>query len=123
MDKDTKRVAAEARRQGWKIETGSKNYKFIPPDPAMSAVYVAKTPGASNSLKKVISQMKRRGFIWPPTRKREYPHESARGGKEESSGIQVTGVDDTDRTLYVDERRSVPDERGDDVNLGMDSGN
>lgn len=104
VDKDTKRVAAAAEKQGWHIEEGSKTYKFFPPDRTKPPVFIAKTPSAQNSLKKAISQMKRSGFRWPIntlTERRQTRKEIEDEGADD--GPRVT-VEQVDSILLSDER-------------------
>lgn len=61
-DKDVKELLAECVRQGFRWEEGSKNYIIWPPDKTKSPVVCPKTPSSPNSLKKVRSQLKQRGF-------------------------------------------------------------
>lgn len=57
------------RNQGWRLERGKRHYKLYPPDRTMRMVTVSTTPGGRGFRAKVLADMKRSGFMWPPPRK------------------------------------------------------
>lgn len=67
MKKEVKELVEEAQRQGWRVEiAGSGHIKLFPPDRSLSPVVLASTPSDHRWRDNAISQMRRRGFRWPP---------------------------------------------------------
>ena len=58
-------IVHAAERQGWRVEEVRKGWRFYPPDGSKSPVVVRRQP-TEHSLKFTVSQMRQRGFIWPP---------------------------------------------------------
>ena len=67
MDKDTKRVAKAAERQGFEVATTTKGHVVFTLDGVVVAT-ASGTPSDHRALKNLIAQLRRSGFIWPPTR-------------------------------------------------------
>jgi len=64
--KDFDELMTELRRQGWKlVQTGNGHWKATPPDPTKTLVHFA-ISGEPRAIKNTISDLRKRGFIWPP---------------------------------------------------------
>lgn len=55
-------VAAEAQRQGWRVEK-TKHWKLYAPD-GRTMVVIASTPGSTGGVEQSIRRMRRAGFVW-----------------------------------------------------------
>jgi hypothetical protein len=62
---DLSEIATAAERQGWRKKEVNKGWIFYPPDRTKSGVEIRRRP-TEQALKKTVSQMRQRGFIWPP---------------------------------------------------------
>lgn len=65
---DLDELSRAALDQGWRIEQTTKGVMLYPPDKQQGGVLVHRQP-TEQALKKTVSLMRRRGFIWPPPRK------------------------------------------------------
>ena len=61
-----RQLEAAARDQGWREEETRDGIMFYPPDKTQSGVLVHRNP-TEQALKKTVSQMRQRGFVWPPS--------------------------------------------------------
>jgi hypothetical protein len=61
---DLREIIHAAEDQGWRIEETTNGLMFYPPDRSESGVLVHRKP-SEQGLKKTVSQMRRRDFIWP----------------------------------------------------------
>lgn len=68
--KEIKKIIKEAERQGWRVEMRSKHYMAFPPDKSHGPVTLPVSPSDHRAVKNVLSEMRRRGFQWPPPRER-----------------------------------------------------
>jgi hypothetical protein len=69
MDSATRKYIRAAEEQGWKVEVTRKGYlAFYPLDKEKTCVIRAKTPSDWRADRAFLSEMRRRGFIWPWTR-------------------------------------------------------
>ena len=72
MDTTTKRFVKAAEEQGWRVEERKKGYlAFWPPDKSLSCVIRAKTPSDYRADRNFLSEMSKRGFIWPHMKAKE----------------------------------------------------
>jgi hypothetical protein len=55
-----------AQEQGWRVEDTKSGVMFYPADPSLEQV-LAHRQTPEHSLKKTLSQLRRRGLRWPPT--------------------------------------------------------
>lgn len=55
-----------AERQGWRVEDTKNGVMFFPADPTQQQV-LAHRDTPEHSLKKTLSQLRRRGLQWPLT--------------------------------------------------------
>lgn len=55
-----------ARRQGWRVTDTKSGVMFYPADPTQGQV-LAHRQAPEQALKKTLSQLRRRGLVWPPT--------------------------------------------------------
>lgn len=55
--------AAEA--QGWRKKDTKMGVLLLPPDPTKTSVLAHRDP-PEHTLKKILSQLRQRGFRWPP---------------------------------------------------------
>jgi hypothetical protein len=63
---DIKDVIRAAREQGWRVEQRSKGtWYFWPPDKSVSPGHFASTPSDVRAFRNFITDMRRKGFIWP----------------------------------------------------------
>ena len=53
-----------ALQQGWRTEQTTHGVMLYPPDRSLSGVLVHRRP-TEQALKKTLSQLRRRGFVWP----------------------------------------------------------
>ncbi len=64
--KDFEKMMEEAKRQGWSLkQTSGSHWLARPPDPTKTIIYFA-ISGDPHAFKNVISDMRKRGFVWPP---------------------------------------------------------
>ncbi len=67
MGSDLDRILAELLRQGWRVERGGGgHWKCWPPDKAKRMVVVSSTPSDQGAIRKIIHDLRRSGFRWPP---------------------------------------------------------
>lgn len=67
VDKDTRKLLAEAQRQGFEVRYSGKGYPLV----YKGGVFVdkaAQTPSDHRGQKNFIAKMRRHGFQWPPKR-------------------------------------------------------
>jgi hypothetical protein len=57
-------IAHAAAQQGWRLESTKDGLMLYPPDRARTGVLVHRNP-TEQALKKTLSQLRRRGFVWP----------------------------------------------------------
>lgn len=57
-------LVAAAKQQGWRVEDTKSGVMFYPADPAQGPV-LAHRQAPEHSLKKTLSQLRRRGLQWP----------------------------------------------------------
>ncbi len=70
MSSDLDRVLEELLRQGWRVERGgSGHWKCWPPDKTKRMVVVSSTPSDQGAIRKIIHDLRRSGFRWPPEQK------------------------------------------------------
>lgn len=63
---DLRKIEQAAREQGWRVERTTKGHiRFVPPDATMPMVIASGTPSDQRSIKNLIAQLRRSGFIWP----------------------------------------------------------
>lgn len=67
VDKDLKRILKEAKRQGFEVRYSAKGYPMVYLAGGLVAK-VAQTPGDWRGRKNAIADLRRAGFVWPPTR-------------------------------------------------------
>ncbi len=65
-NKDFSEVRKAAKRQGWDVRPTSDGEMFYSPDGKSKALW-HHTPSDRNALKVFVRQLKRGGFIWPPS--------------------------------------------------------
>jgi hypothetical protein len=66
--KERKEVIDELRRQGWTVDqTNNGHWKARPADRTKEVVHISMLSG-SNALNNAMRDLKRSGFIWPPTK-------------------------------------------------------
>lgn len=53
-----------ADQQGRRLDRTTDGVMFYPPDRTMSGVLIHRRP-SEQALKKTLSQLRRRGFVWP----------------------------------------------------------
>lgn len=53
-----------ADQQGWRVSPTTDGVMFYPPDRTLSGVLVHRKP-TEQGLKKTLSQLRQRGFVWP----------------------------------------------------------
>ena len=58
-------LVAAAKQQGWRVEGTESGVMFYPADPTQQVLAHRQAP--ENSLKKTLSQLRRRELQWPPT--------------------------------------------------------
>lgn len=64
LKKDLKAILDEAENQGWRCELQkSGHWKLYAPD-GLHIVVTGGTPGAPASLRNLVAQMRRYGFVW-----------------------------------------------------------
>jgi hypothetical protein len=68
---DLSDVTKAAEQQGWRIEPTRDGYMLYPPDRTKTPVLVHRH-APEHSVKKVISHMRQRDFIWPPPKKADW---------------------------------------------------
>jgi hypothetical protein len=68
--KESREIVAELRRQGWNVErTERGHYKARPPDAGKPMVtFAGGLSGDHRSVKNAVAQLRRSGFVWPPTK-------------------------------------------------------
>jgi hypothetical protein len=57
-------LIAAAKQQGWRVEDTKSGVMFYPADPTQQQV-LAHRQAPEHSLKKTLSQLRRRGLQWP----------------------------------------------------------
>ena len=57
-------LAKAAEQQGWRLEPTTDGLMFLPPDRTRTGVLIHRRP-TEQALKKTLSMLRRRGFIWP----------------------------------------------------------
>ncbi len=57
-------VIKAAKEQGWRVEDTTDGVMLYPPDKRLGCVLVHRDP-PEHSLKKAVSQMRHRQFVWP----------------------------------------------------------
>lgn len=67
MDKDTRRILAAAREQGFEVRITSKGHGFVTRDGRPVATASGSTSD-HRSRANLIAQLRRHGFEWPPRR-------------------------------------------------------
>ena len=70
MDKDTRNVLAEAKRQGFTVRTTSRGHGQVRNADGQVVAVFSGTPGDVRALRNGIAQLRKAGFVWPPPRKR-----------------------------------------------------
>jgi hypothetical protein len=70
VDKDTKKVLAEAERQGFTVRTTSKGHAQVRDADGQIVAVFAGTGSDHRGLKNGIAQLRRAGFVWPPKKGR-----------------------------------------------------
>lgn len=66
VDKDTRKMLAEAERQGWQVVAGKAGHvKLYAPDGA-TIVTMGSTESDHRARANTIARMRRAGFKWPP---------------------------------------------------------
>ena len=63
---DIREIEQAAREQGWQVgRTAKGHHKFVPPDPAKKIVMGSGTPSDVRSLRNLLAELRRQGFVWP----------------------------------------------------------
>ncbi|MHA6626929.1 hypothetical protein ACU61A_15950 [Pseudonocardia sichuanensis] len=70
MDKDTKKVLAEAERQGFTVRITSKGHAQVRDADGRVVAVLAGTGSDVRGLRNAIAQLRRAGFVWPPKKGR-----------------------------------------------------
>lgn len=70
MDKDTRKVLAEAKRQGFTVRTTTKGHSQVLAANGQIVAVFSGTSSDVRALRNGIAQLRRAGFVWPPPRKR-----------------------------------------------------
>lgn len=70
MARDIDSIVAALDDQGWHIERKGGKRMAYPPDRSKSPVLLPDTPGGGRWRQNLIAQLRRSGFVWPPTGKR-----------------------------------------------------
>jgi predicted RNA binding protein YcfA (HicA-like mRNA interferase family) len=59
-------IEKAAKEQGWGVGRTQKGHlKFVPPDRTKNIVIGSGTPSDRRSIKNLLAELKRQGFIWP----------------------------------------------------------
>lgn len=66
MDKDTKKVLAEAKRQGFEVDTTTKGHGRVRGTDGRVVAIFSGTASDRRSLMNGIAALRRAGFVWPP---------------------------------------------------------
>lgn len=66
MDKDTRKMLDEARRQGWTVEQRKGNHLKLHAPGGRTIVTMGATESDYRALRNTIARMRRAGFKWPP---------------------------------------------------------
>ena len=78
MDTATKRYIRAAEDQGWRVEERKKGYFALwPAVKNLSCVIRSKTSSDHRADRNFLSDMKKRGFIWPHTKAKEQAKKEA----------------------------------------------
>jgi hypothetical protein len=70
VDKDTKKVLAEAERQGFTVRITSKGHAQVRDADGQVVAIFAGTASDVRALRNGIAALRRAGFIWPPKKGR-----------------------------------------------------
>ena len=70
MDKDVRKLVAQAMDQGFEFSEGANTYKLLPPDKTKSPVFISKTPSSQNAKNRILADLKRSGFVVPDRKKK-----------------------------------------------------
>lgn len=70
MDKDTKKVLAEAERQGFTVRTTSKGHAQVRDADGQVVAVFSGTASDVRALRNGIAALRRAGFVWPPKKGR-----------------------------------------------------
>ena len=63
-------IIKAAEDQGWRVEQTRDGYMLYPPDRSKTGVLVHRQP-TEQAIKKTISHMRSRDFVWPPPTERK----------------------------------------------------
>lgn len=67
---DYPKVRKAATKQGWSVESKADGEMFFSPDGVSKAHWLF-TPSDRNAIKSFMRDLKRGGFIWPPSKRRK----------------------------------------------------
>lgn len=72
MARDIDLIRQALEDQGWRIEPGRKGRHAVayPPDKDVAPVVLPSTPSGPRWRENLIAQLRRSGFVWPPTKGR-----------------------------------------------------
>ena len=70
MDKDTKKVLAEAERQGFTVRTTSKGHARVCNADGQVVTVFSGSASDVRALRNGIAELRRAGFVWPPKKGR-----------------------------------------------------
>lgn len=65
MDKDTKRLLAEAERQGFSVRMTSRGHAQVRDSSNVVVAVLSGTASDHRSFRNAVSQLRRAGFVWP----------------------------------------------------------
>lgn len=67
MARDIDQIKQALRDQGWDIRNKGGKDMAYPPNKAKQPVLLPTTPGGGRWKQNLIAQLRRSGFIWPPS--------------------------------------------------------
>jgi hypothetical protein len=70
VDKDTKKVLAEAERQGFTVRTTSRGHAQVRNADGQVVAVFSGSPSDIRALRNSIAELRRAGFVWPPKKGR-----------------------------------------------------
>lgn len=68
MNKDTRKLLAEAERQGFTVKVSRKGYPMVYAPDGTFVTKIAQTPSDRRGWQNALSALKRAGLRWPPKR-------------------------------------------------------
>jgi hypothetical protein len=70
VDKDTKKVLAEAERQGFTVRTTSRGHAQVHNADGQVVAVFSGSASDVRALRNGIAELRRAGFVWPPKKGR-----------------------------------------------------